>query len=63
MNDPATALYATDPRCLMFLFDLRRPGALQRLRRQLSAWHGCARAEWVADGCVVLVVRPGGAAR
>jgi hypothetical protein len=63
MNDPAKALYKEIARCLVFLFDLRRPGALQRLRRELSAWRGRARVEKPDDGYVALVVRPGGATR
>ena len=54
---------ALSEQCLFTLFDLRRPGAERRLRRELAAWRGFARAERLLDGCVVLVILPGGAAR
>jgi hypothetical protein len=52
-----------EPRCLLTLFDLRRPGSELRLRRQLAAWRGFAVAEKLQDDCAVIVIRPGGAAR
>jgi hypothetical protein len=61
--DRAKSLYANSPRCLLSLFDLRCPGAAQRLRRELAGWRGSARVERLISGRVVLVVRPGGAAR
>ena len=48
---------------MVFLFDLQVPGAKHRLRWELAAWRGCAHAEKLDDGCVALVVRPGGAVR
>ncbi len=61
--DRARPLYATDPKCLWFVFDLRCDDVAERLRRQLDAWRGSAHEERLNDTCVVLVVRPGGAAR
>jgi hypothetical protein len=42
-------------------FDMREPGALERLRREIRGWHGYAREEWIDGYRVGLVVRPGGA--
>jgi hypothetical protein len=56
-------LYRNGPRCLLILIDLQRPGAEQRLHRELAAWRGFARSERLLDGYVALVVRPGGAVR
>jgi hypothetical protein len=55
-------LYPTESKCLITLFDLRCPGAKQRLRRELAGWRGFARAERLIGGRVVLVMRPGEAA-
>lgn len=54
-------LYKTEPKCLIVLFDLRGPGAEQRMRRELAAWRGFARAEMLTDGRAALVMRPGAA--
>ena len=62
MTAPRT-LYPTDPECRLTLFDLRCRDAERRLRRELAAWRGRARAEEMIDGRVVLVVRSGGATR
>ena len=59
--DRARPLYLNDPRCLLTIIDLRHPAAEQRLRRELAAWRGFARAEMLLDGRAVLVMRPGGA--
>jgi hypothetical protein len=56
-------VYKTKPECLIALIDLQYPGARERLRRELAAWRGFARAEMLTDGRAVLVVYPGGAAR
>ena len=62
MIAPGT-LYKTKPECLIALFDLRCPGAKKRLRRELAAWRGFARAEMLTGGRAVLVIWPGGGAR
>jgi hypothetical protein len=54
-------VYKVVRKCLIVLIDLRRPGAKQRLRRELVAWRGFARAERLFDGRIVLVIQPGGA--
>jgi hypothetical protein len=56
-------LYKTEPECLIALFDLRCPGAEQRLRRELAAWRGFAHTEMLTDHRVALIMQPGGAAR
>ncbi len=38
-------LYPKTPECLIVLFELRCPGAEERLRREQAAWHNCARVE------------------
>ena len=60
MIAPQTS-YPTEPDCLIALFDLRCPGAEQRLRRELAAWRGFARAERLFEDFAVLVILPGGA--
>ena len=42
-------------------FDCRGPGAKNRLNRERRAWGSWATMENLGYGCVVLVVRPGGA--
>jgi len=53
----------SDPRCLIILFDLRRPGAKKRLRRAPKGWLGFADVERLDDEHAALVLRPGGALR
>jgi hypothetical protein len=62
MIAPGT-LYKTKPECPLTVFDLRRPGAKERLCRELVAWWGFARTEMLTDGRAVLVMRPGGGMR
>jgi hypothetical protein len=57
----AKSLYTTERKCLIALFDLRYPGAEQRLRRELAGWRGLAHVERLVAGSAVLVMRPGGA--
>ena len=54
-------LYPSDPRCLISLFDLRRLGAEERLRRGVAGWRGSADVEKFYPGWAALVIRPGGA--
>jgi hypothetical protein len=61
MHPVYAAPCAPNERCLLVLFDLRCPGAEQRLRRELAAWRGFAVTEKLHDHHAVLVVRPGGA--
>jgi hypothetical protein len=46
---------------LRILFDCRVPGAHNRLHRARQAWRSHANFGNLGSGCVVLVVRPGGA--
>jgi hypothetical protein len=46
---------------LLRVFDTRQPGALERLRREISGWYGYAREAWIDEYQVRLVARPGGA--
>lgn len=61
--DRTTPLCPIDPRCLTVLFDLRHPGAEERLRRERAGWRGFAEMEWLGSGHAILVMRPGGALR
>jgi hypothetical protein len=56
-------LYPNTPECLIVLFDLRRPGSQERLRREQDAWCGFAHAERLAESHSALIILPGGAAR
>jgi hypothetical protein len=55
--------YTMTAECLLVAFNLRYPGAEERLRREEAAWCGSARVERLTANCAVLLVRPGGAAR
>ncbi len=57
------ALYPKTLRCLITLFDLRYPGAEERLNREREAWCGFADVERLTPDFSVLIVRPGGARR
>jgi hypothetical protein len=46
---------------LWILFDRRVPRTLNRLHRERQAWGSRANVENLGSGCVILVVRPGGA--
>jgi hypothetical protein len=56
-------VYPSDPRCLIILFDLRCPGAGDRIRSEREGWHGFAEEERLDAGRAALVFRPGGALR
>jgi hypothetical protein len=57
-------LHPSDPRCLIILFDLRRPGAKDRLGRVREGWHDdFAEVKWLDAWRAALVLRPGGALR
>jgi hypothetical protein len=53
--------YIETPKCLITLFDLRCPGAEERLHRERAAWRGFAYVERLTADCGVLIVQPGGA--
>jgi hypothetical protein len=55
------ALHPKTLRCLITLFDLKYPGAEERLRRERAAWCGFADVERLTANCSILVIRPGGA--
>ena len=48
---------------LWVLFDCHVPGTRNRLHRERQVWRSHATIENLGSGCVVLVVRPGGARR
>jgi hypothetical protein len=55
--------YIETPKCLITLFDLRCPGAEERLHRERDAWGSFANVERLTAESSVLIVRPGGATR
>jgi hypothetical protein len=55
------ALYRNDGEYILVIFDLRYPQALERLHRTRAAWQ--ARLELIDKNHVVLVIKPGEAAR
>jgi hypothetical protein len=61
--DLATSLYPNDPRSLTVLFDLRRPGAEERLVREQEGWRNFARVQRLGSDHAILVMYPGGALR
>jgi hypothetical protein len=63
MTAPIRALYLTESKCHLALFDLRCPGTEELLRRELAGWRGSVRAETPIGSRVVLVLRPGEVAR
>ncbi len=50
-------------RYLISVFDLRHPGAEERLNRERDAWRGFAHVEKLTAETSVLVVLPGAAAK
>jgi hypothetical protein len=62
MNDPANLLYLSrQTEEIWVLFDCRVPRMSNRLHRERQAWGSRANVENLGSGCVILVVRPGGA--
>ena len=59
----AKSLYPNGARYLISVFDLRHPGAEERLNRERDAWCGSAEVERLTAETSVLIVRPGAAAR
>jgi len=57
------ALCPKTHRCLIVLFDLRYPGAKERLWREHAAWYGYAHVENLTTDGAVLIIRPGAATR
>jgi len=50
-----------DSASIVVLFDLRYPGARERLAREHAAWGGSATGEQLDTGHAALIIRPGGA--
>jgi hypothetical protein len=55
--------YTKTPECLIILYDLRYPGAEERLQREQNAWRGSASVERLLEGHSALINWPGGATR
>lgn len=53
------ALYLNDPECLVVIFDLRRPGAVQSLDRQRALRAEYSRVESLDEDHFALLVMPG----
>lgn len=61
--DRAHQVYPSSSECMVVLFDLRIPGAAERLGREHAAWRDSADVERLDAAHAVLVMRPGGALR
>jgi hypothetical protein len=57
------ALYPKTPRCIIVLFDLRSPEAVEELHRLRAVWQGNSDIEALDADHFALIVMPGGAAR
>jgi len=55
----ANSLYPKTPECLITLFDLRNPNAVEELHRQRAVWQGDSDIEPLDGDHFVLVVQPG----
>jgi hypothetical protein len=62
MSSPSHPLYLNGLRCLITIFDLRYPGAEERLRREHAAWRGYSDIEPLTADSALLILWPGGAA-
>jgi hypothetical protein len=56
-------LYLSDPECLIVLFDLREPEAVEQLHRGRAIWQGDSDIEALDEDHFILVIRPGAARR
>ena len=54
--------YTKTPECLITVFDLRHPGAEERLRREHDAWGYFVRTERLTLDHTALIISPGAAA-
>jgi hypothetical protein len=55
--------YQNDPECLITLFDLRQPEAVEQLHRGRAIWQEDSDIEALDEDHFILVVRPGAARR
>jgi hypothetical protein len=55
--------YQSNPECLVVLFDLRSPNAVEELHRGRAIWQEDSDIEALDEDHFVLVVRPGAARR
>ncbi len=63
MDRAATPLYPNAPSCLIEVFDVRIPGAAERLYSERAAWGEFGNIETLDKDHFVFVMRPGGARR
>lgn len=61
MDTPQSEFYSGYETKVSVLFDLRHPGSVERLNRELVAWREFGTVERVTESHRVLVVYPGGA--
>jgi len=59
MSSGPTPVYLSNSECLVVLFDLRSPNAVEELHRQRAVWQGDSDIEALDGDHFVLVVRPG----
>jgi hypothetical protein len=56
-------LYPSNPECLIALFDLRVPKAVEELHRGRAIWQEDSDIEALDEDHFILIVRPGAARR
>lgn len=61
MNHAARTLYPTQTEGIVILYDVRLPGAADRLHEGRAAWQECGDVEALDQNHYVLIIRPGGA--
>lgn len=63
MIAPRDEFYPSKESEIWALFDIRIPGAAERLNRERAAWQAAAGLIFVDPNHAVLIIRPGGAER
>jgi hypothetical protein len=55
------ALYASDPDCIIVLFNTRASEAIEQLYRDRTTWEELSDIEALSEDCFALILRSGGA--
>ena len=63
MRSAPKTLYPSSSECMVVLFDLRLPGAAERLHRERAVWQEQSDIEALDKDHFVLIVQAGGAQR
>jgi len=56
---PPTAFYPSNAECIILIFDLRDPRAVQSLHHERAVWQGDSDIKALDEDHFVLIVRPG----